>query len=1362
MGRVHTRPFFWDKMTGMVTHPDLDEFIISIERLRREGLGEEADKLLAFLVDHRVTDPRVVWAVWHSGWIYLLQRISEAEGAGGRLARALLALDRGERNSPDIQDLPQADRLRYKVWEALLTGGDALSAWSAYEPFSLQKGSDAALEVRVLLAAKDPARASARLQRAQLVDPRNGELLALSAVLLLNAKKLKEAERVLEKAVSSLPHDATVRTNRVRVMVARGDLEGAIGEARMALACRPWYDPPVQLIAKTLFGLRDFERLSEWIEEAIRFCPLASRLSARIDVLMMRGADPTTLIDAAESLLASHRDDPMALLSAGNAFARARELKRAIECYERRLSLVPDDVAVRANLAQLLWESGDIEGAVSMWDGLGGRCPPEALLNYGDALLRLGRLAESLNVYKRALEKDQNIARAWAGLARAYLGLGEIKQAGRAADTAISRDPSSPSGWLARADLLAAASGMRGEESVLLEGIREAKPIYPLLQRLAAIWKRKLKPVEYLRRIADWVERSPQDARLWVLLAEAARDARDRPVLEQSLSMAEKLDPISGGLAVIRIRLASDDLIGALKKAVELIERYPENIAVRKEAIQSFLRSGHFDEALSLAKSESTGIESPDKLEIAAMRLQALSHLERWEDVFEEAWRLVSEKPAQPLVKAWTEAAIALGKALEAYETARSRRGRVWVLAAVRLAEVLGKENEVVDLLLSAIHQSPEDLELQNRLMTLLARLGRVEEALARIDELSERLGEVPRMALARAEVLLIANRPEEAGKLLYEASERFPDSFEIHTKAAEAWRRAGDEESERKLTIKVVERFPVERWAEWLLPQAARLGLTKVLEDALQHWHESEPGNPTPLWLAYRYNAGERRFPLALEQLSHIEKRAPSDPELWRARALSLSEMWRMDEAILAAKKAFELAPSSSKALLDLLNIQAKAGDFSGFDETWKKLALLLGPKRYTRHESFFFAINCHPTLSAQEIYRFYEEWYRNVVLPNNRPYRHWDNSPDPDRRLKIGYFSPDFRRHAVAYFSEPWLIEHDRDQFEIYAFAELKPGQADKWTARFRSYVHHWINTHGLTNREIAELVRRLGIDIIIDLAGHTDGNRLGVFALKPAPVQASVVFGAGQTTGLPQVDWFVADAFTCPPEHEPHMAEKVWRLPKVGLPYCPPDDALEPTPLPCLRKSEIILGVMCRPIRLSEAALLAWSEILHLLPEARLRFDHVPYESQDVQNRLRAFFTGRGISPDRIEFRNTRPHWKAYQEIDLYLDTFPAGSGTTVTESLWMGRPAVSLASRPIMGRIGGAQLIALGLDGDCLAWSEEEYVNKTVELCRERDRMREIATGLRERFRQSYLMDYKRYADYVASSIRVMWKIWCGEQ
>jgi tetratricopeptide (TPR) repeat protein len=422
-------------------------------------------------------------------------------------------------------------------------------------------------------------------------------------------------------------------------------------------------------------------------------------------------------------------------------------------------------------------------------------------------------------------------------------------------------------------------------------------------------------------------------------------------------------------------------------------------------------------------------------------------------------------------------------------------------------------------------------------------------EAICVLNQLAEKSSYRPDLTVAVAELMSREGASKAAAKLLEAALIRSPAHFELWLQKAQQHKNYDDIAAETQTWQEMLARFPARRWAG-AIPDLVRLGLLESMQDALNVWRAAEPGNPEPWWAALRVAKETKNYSLALQHLIRIEALRGPSANVYVERAAIFQEQWKLSDAIVELRKAIKLRPDVPDFYEKLLNIEVKAGNFDEFDELMAKLEHMLGDHRYLRYANFFFNINCHPTWSAAEVWRFYRDWYVRSIKPDLPiPIQH-KNTSDPTRRLRIGYVSPDFHRHAVAYFSEPLLIKHDREQFELFAYAHLDPNQADQYTERYKSYFHHWTEIRCMSDDELERRIRDDGIDILVDLAGHTSNHRLKLFIRKPAPIQASYVFGAGQTTGLPEVDYLICDTLTVPPEHEDCIAEKVKRLPFPGL--------------------------------------------------------------------------------------------------------------------------------------------------------------------------------------------------------------------
>ena len=364
---------------------------------------------------------------------------------------------------------------------------------------------------------------------------------------------------------------------------------------------------------------------------------------------------------------------------------------------------------------------------------------------------------------------------------------------------------------------------------------------------------------------------------------------------------------------------------------------------------------------------------------------------------------------------------------------------------------------------------------------------------------------------------------------------------------------------------------------------------------------------------------------------------------------------------------------------------------------ETCYRQALAIKPDYPTGHGNLLFALNYRTDLPAAAIFAEYQAWDRQHALPLAPKAQSNSLDNTPHRRLRIGYVSPDFRQHAVALFAEPLLAAHDRTYFEIYCYAEV--AVPDATTERFRSLADHWCCTVGTSDAELADIIRRDRIDILIDLAGHSAGNRLLTFARKPAPVQVTYLLGHGYTSGLSAMDAFLADDILAPAGSEPLFSERLVRLPRIPLVYQPPDNMPPVAPLPALANGHVTFGHFGRTERLNEAVIAAWARILHAVPGSRLMLNNRPFQEAPFRDLFLARFAAHGIDPARLILAYITPQSRpgqSYGDIDIALDPFPHNAGTTTIEALWQGVPVVSLIGRPTVGRFGAAILHAVGLD------------------------------------------------------------------
>ena len=331
-----------------------------------------------------------------------------------------------------------------------------------------------------------------------------------------------------------------------------------------------------------------------------------------------------------------------------------------------------------------------------------------------------------------------------------------------------------------------------------------------------------------------------------------------------------------------------------------------------------------------------------------------------------------------------------------------------------------------------------------------------------------------------------------------------------------------------------------------------------------------------------------------------------------------------------------------------------------------------------------------------------------------------------------------------------------------EIFCYAEVK--RPDDVTERFKALADHWRETVGLSDEAVAAQIAADGIDILVDLAGHTAANRLLVFALKPAPVQVTWL-GYPHFTGLSAIDYRLVDAVTDPEDDViSTSSEKLVRLDGTFACYGPAPAAPPPASPPSLDSGIITFGSFNNPTKYSAATMDAWAELLARVPEARLLLKGLPFADASTRASYLACFNERGVSAQRTTLVRSTPYWAyhlaRYGEIDIALDPFPYNGHTTTCEALWMGVPVVTLRGDRHSGRIGASLLTSVGLD-ELIANNVEEYVDIAMRLAHDRSRLAHLRNSLRAQMGASPLCDAPRFARKIETAYRSMWRLWCEE-
>lgn len=492
-----------------------------------------------------------------------------------------------------------------------------------------------------------------------------------------------------------------------------------------------------------------------------------------------------------------------------------------------------------------------------------------------------------------------------------------------------------------------------------------------------------------------------------------------------------------------------------------------------------------------------------------------------------------------------------------------------------------------------------------------------------------------------------------------------------------------------------------------------------------------------------------------ASEALARAVRLAPDSAEFLSNYGLSLYKAGRDDDALTTLERALALQPTHAEALFNRGVVRQHSGEFAGALADWQA-ALRSDPAHRVARSNLLFALHYEPGMSGEALLAEARVFDSLHGLPPGR-YRSWANAREPGRRLRIGYVSPDFREHSVAQYVAPLFAAHARETVEVFAYAELK--RRDAVTDRIRRLVDQWRETTGRADAEVAKQIRDDGIDILVDLAGHTGDNRLGVFALKPAPVQVTWL-GYPGTTGLSAIDYRLTDGIADPAGAEAHSSEILMRLPRGFHCWWPLPD----TPPPAPRAGGApVFGSFNNAQKLSAQTIAAWAALLQRVPGSRLKLKSSWLARGRVFDSIRAAFAVHGVEPQRIETAGWIPavssHLAAYAEVDVALDPFPYNGTTTTIEALWMGIPVLALAGERHAARVGASLLTELGLT-ELIAPTPDVYVDIAARLAGDASTLDEYRATLRGRMMRSPLLDVAGFARDLEDAYRTMWRAWCA--
>jgi predicted O-linked N-acetylglucosamine transferase (SPINDLY family) len=479
-----------------------------------------------------------------------------------------------------------------------------------------------------------------------------------------------------------------------------------------------------------------------------------------------------------------------------------------------------------------------------------------------------------------------------------------------------------------------------------------------------------------------------------------------------------------------------------------------------------------------------------------------------------------------------------------------------------------------------------------------------------------------------------------------------------------------------------------------------------------------------------------------------------PEHVEAWRYLGRSVRKQMRLREGEQSARRALELCPGYADAMQDLGSNLLLQGRLREAEEAFRS-ALRLHPGWHPTAHSDLLCCMTYGDKSPGEYLQEARLFAQAARAAAGRPFDAWD-VPAGRGRLRLGIVSGDFRgAHPVVSFVEPLLRHIDASRIELYAY----PTHArDDDTSRYlRRYFAAWKPITALSDADAARAIHVDGVQVLIDLSGHTGNPRVAIFAFRPAPVQVSWL-GYFASTGLQEIDWFVADPVSVPPEHAAHFAEGIWRLPDTRFCFTAPGADVEPGPLPALAQGFVTFCCFNNLAKAGDAVLATWSQLLNAVPGSRLFLKTIQLGDESVRSALLARFASFGLDPQRLVLEGWSPrneYFAAYQRADIGLDTFPFTGGTTTVESLWMGVPVVTFAGDRLVARQGASLLRSAGL-GDWVAADREDYVAEAIRRASDVQGLAMLRGQLREQLLASPLFDGARFARHFEAAVLGMWE------
>jgi predicted O-linked N-acetylglucosamine transferase (SPINDLY family) len=677
--------------------------------------------------------------------------------------------------------------------------------------------------------------------------------------------------------------------------------------------------------------------------------------------------------------------------------------------------------------------------------------------------------------------------------------------------------------------------------------------------------------------------------------------------------------------------------------------------------------------------------------------------------------------------------------------------------------EDLGQLDDAVSSYRRALVLKPDYAEVHSNLGNTLTKLGRMDEAIAsyrRVVALSPHRADAYNI-LGR--MLQAQGRPDDAVVNFRRAAEIDPNYADAHCNLGNVLHEIGRQDEAVACYRRALEIRPDS--AELLSNLGNALRQLGRFDEAVRSLHRAREIKPGIA--AIHLNLGN--VLLDIGKLHGAAKSFRRSLEIDPAHAdahcnlgNALYGLGLLNDALACYRRAIEVEANHVLAHANLGNTLSAIGRADQAVASYRE-ALRLDPDYATAQSNLLFSLNYRTDQDGAAMLAEARR-YGDVVARKARPFTAWPNVPDPTRRLRVGFVSGDLRNHAVGYFTEgvlAALASKAADRMELFGYPTHFVN--DAFTQRIKTSCRGWHPAVHLSDEAFAQRIRDDRIDILIDLSGHTEHNRLSMFAWKPSPVQATWL-GYFATTGVATIDYFIADPLTLPESEEAHFTEAIWRLPDTRLCFSKPDVEAEVGSLPALGNGYVTFGSFNRLAKMNGDVVAQWARVLAAVANSRLLLKSASFNERSAQLDVVGRFAAHGIPSERLTLEGSDSlagFLAAYHRVDVSLDPYPYTGGATSVHSLWMGVPVLTLAGETFVSRQGLGLLMNAGLP-DWVATSPEEYVARAIAHTSDLHRLASLRQGLRSQVLSSPIFDTARFAEHFATALEGMWRRWCGRQ